>query len=326
MVPRRFGFLPRLPTTVGGKIDRHALSELETPESAEADTRRMPRTELETLIAAQFRAVLGLRCEPSIEADFFLELGGDSLTAAMLISNLRGNSHTAALTVRDLYEARTVTGLAVCARTSADEEERYKEELTSPRGNPILAGMVQGAWLFAGLFFGATVAYWAGFYLLPWLLRFIGLVPFLLLGPFFAAAALLFYSPLAVYLAALLKKLLIGRYEPERVPMWGSFYLRNWMVQQVVQIIPWNLLQGTVFTSWALRVLGAKIGRRVHIHRGVNLQQGGWDLLTIGDDVSLCQDSSVRLVDLVDEHLIVGPVTIGAGEHNRRTRRAERAL
>ena len=47
-----------------------------------------------------------------------------------------------------------------------------------------------------------------------------------------------------------------------------------------------------------LRALGARIGRRVHIHRGVNLLQGGWDLLEIGDDVTLAQDVNIGLVEL----------------------------
>ena len=34
-----------------------------------------------------------------------------------------------------------------------------------------------------------------------------------------------------------------------------------------------------VLAVW--RALGARVGRRVHIHRGVNLQQGGWDLLAM---------------------------------------------
>ncbi len=58
---------------------------------------------------------------------------------------------------------------------------------------------------------------------------------------------------------------------------------------------------------------GARIGRRVHVHRGVNLLQGGWDLLEIGDDVTISQDAAVRLVDLDDGHVVVGAVSIGSG-------------
>jgi non-ribosomal peptide synthetase-like protein len=51
----------------------------------------------------------------------------------------------------------------------------------------------------------------------------------------------------------------------------------------------------------------------VHVHRGVDLSEGGWDLLDIGDDVTLGQDASVRLTEFDDGHLVVGPVLVGAG-------------
>ncbi|HEU5238056.1 MAG TPA: hypothetical protein VFU37_13050, partial [Pyrinomonadaceae bacterium] len=126
-------------------------------------------------------------------------------------------------------------------------------------------------------------------------------------------ASLIVYTPFAVLIAVSVKKLLIGRYEPVRVPVLGSLYVRNWIVQKTVRIIPWRLILGTVFQQWALRALGARIGRGVHIHRGVDLLQGGWDLLEIGDEVTLSQDSAVRLVELDDGQMIIGPVSLGAG-------------
>ena len=50
----------------------------------------------------------------------------------------------------------------------------------------------------------------------------------------------------------------------------------------------------------------------MHIHRGVDLVQGGWDLLDIGDDVTIGQEALVQLVDLEDEQIVVAPVRIGS--------------
>src|SRR6185369_1879975 len=144
-------------------------------------------------------------------------------------------------------------------------------------------------------------------------IRRLGLIPFLVLGPFLLFAGLILYTPLAILLVTAVKRALIGRYRPLRAPVWGSFYVRNWMVQQTVRLIPWSLLEGTVFQLSALRALGARIGERVHIHRGVNLLQGGWDLLDIGDDVTISQDASLRLVDFEDGQIVVGAITIGEG-------------
>jgi non-ribosomal peptide synthetase-like protein len=138
-------------------------------------------------------------------------------------------------------------------------------------------------------------------------------MPFLLLSPLFYLAGLLAYTVATVALAVGVKKLLIGRYQPLRAPVWGDFYVRNWMMQQVVRLVPWWLLDGTVFQQLVLSALGARIGRRVHIHRGVNLYQGGWDLLDIADNVTVSQGAVLRLVDLEDGQIVVGPISLGEG-------------
>ena len=109
------------------------------------------------------------------------------------------------------------------------------------------------------------------------------------------------------------KRLLIGRYRAMRAPVWGGFYLRNWVVQQSVRMIPWRMIEGTTFQLAVLRVLGARIGQRVYIQRGVDLSRGGWDLLEIGDDVTIGRDAALRLVILDKGEIVIGPVTLGDG-------------
>ena len=312
MVPSRFAFLTTLPTTVGGKLNRNQLPRLE---SQYRDLRKQsvaPRSLTEEKIVTAVAEVLSLPNGVDIHDDFFRDLGGDSLNAAELISLLRNDPSTAAITVRDLYEARTVAELSKCAKTDTTAEVEVDVSVR-PSGNPMLATSVQILWILVGLILGSSLAYVAAFEAMPALMRSLNLVPFLLLSPFLLFASLIAYTPFAIVLAVLVKRLLIGRYHPLRAPVWGSFYVRNWMVQQTVRLVPWRLLHGTVFQVIGLRALGARIGRRVHIHRGVNLLQGGWDLLEIGDDVTLSQDASVRLVHLDDGHIIVGPVSIGSG-------------
>ena len=312
MVPSRFAFLTNLPTTVGGKLNRGQLPRLE---SQYRDLRKQsvcPRTLMEERMVTAFSEVLGLPDGVDIHDDFFHDLGGDSLNAAELISLLRDEPSSAAITVRDLYEARTGAELSKRAKTDTGVEVETNE-LARPEGNPMLATAAQIAWILAGLIPGSALAYVAAFQAMPALMRSLGLVPFLLFTPFIVFATLIAYTPFAVLLVVVTKRLLIGRYRPLRAPVWGSFYVRNWMVQQTVRLVPWRLLHGTVFHAVALRSLGARIGKRVHIHRGVNLVQGGWDLLEIGDDVTLSQDSAVRLVDLDDGHIVVGQISIGDG-------------
>ncbi len=172
---------------------------------------------------------------------------------------------------------------------------------------------VQTAWLLGELWVGSVLAYVVAYGLVPWLVGSVGLVASLMLAPFLALATLVVYVPASVVLTVALKRLLIGRYRPLRAPVWGGFYTRHWIVAHTARLIPWDLVAGTVVYGAVLRALGARVGARVHFHRGVDLAGGGWDLLDIGDDVTLGQDAALRLVELDDGHVVIGPVTIGAG-------------
>ncbi len=311
MVPSRFGVLSDLPTTLGGKLNRNDLPFLEAQRRNGDHSGVAPRDSLEKKVATAVVEVLRLPDRLSVYDDFFDDLGGDSLNAAELISLLRDDPSTASIAVRDLYEARTVAGLAMRAQAGTHTETVIEEELARPAGRPVLATSIQLIWILTGLVLASSAVAFAALEILPFLIRSMGLIPFLLLAPTLLSATLAIYAPVAVLLVVIVKKVLIGSYRPLRAPVWGSFYIRNWMVQQTVRIVPWGLMHGTVFQLAALRALGARIGSRVHIHRGVGLLRGGWDLLDIGDDVTISQDASIRLVDLDDGHIVVGAVTLG---------------
>ena len=307
MVPNRFGILALLPTTVSGKLNRRELPVLEETGQELSVLASTPRSAMEEKLAAAVQKTLHLTRDIAVESDFFNDLGGDSLLAAQLISRLRDDPATAALTVRCLYEARTIAELARRAE-AAGELKAVGVSAARPKGRPVLATLVQTAWLVILLVIGAPLTYLFAFEALPWVSDSLGLMPFLLLAPFLYLAGVAAYTSLMAGTAVLVKKLLIGRYEPTRAPVWGSFYVRNWIVQRTVGLVPWRLLEGTVFQQTILRLLGARIGRRVHIHRGVNLLLGGWDLLDIGADVTLSQDAHLQLVELEDGQIVVGPV------------------
>ena len=307
MVPGRFAFLPELPKSVGGKLDRRALPLLEGPESASTAE---PLDPLEARIANAVEQVLQRR--PGPDQDFFTELDGDSLGAAMVVSLLREDSATEGLTVRDLYEGRTVRELAL--RAAAAKPALASAPRSAPPGTrPVLVTLLQVLWLLLGLALGAPLAYLAGFHGLPWLIQRMGLPAFLLASPLLFMGGLAVYASATVAAAVAVKRVLVGRYAAGRIPVWSWPYLRHWMVQQTVRLVPWRLLEGTVFQQAALRALGARIGERVHLHRGVGLLGGGWDLLEIGDDATLSQDSALRVVEVEDGHLRLGPVSIGKG-------------
>jgi len=313
MVPSRLALIEALPTSVGGKLDRARLPVLGGP--AREGELVPPRDPLEARVAEAFRATLELDGPVSVEDDFFLDLGGDSLAAAELVSALRDDPRTAMLAVRDLYEAKSAAALAGRARRMETGVARTREPRPAgeARGRPLAVTAVQTGWLALELLAAAAVLLLAVYDGLPWLARGLGVGGALLAAPFLALALTLVWAPLAVALTAAAKRVLLGAYRPGRAPAWGSFHLRHWIVSRLARRIPWGLLSGTVLSSAALRGLGARVGQRVHVHRGVNLSNGGWDLLELGDDAVLSQDASLRPVDLADGHLEVGPVRVAAG-------------
>lgn len=311
MVPSALVVLDALPRTIGGKLDRRSL-----PAAVLAEERPRgdpPSGVGEELVAAAFAARLPGKVAVGRDDDFFA-CGGDSLRAAQVITDLRRSAVTAHLTVRDLYRAPTVRGLAAIAAAGTPPPMTQQAAVDPLVGaHPWLVTVAQVACLAVGLFLAGHAAVLGVFDGAPWLVERFGFVPFVLCGPLLAHLGLLLWAPVALWFAVLVKETLIGVYTPLSAPVWSGFFLRNWIVQRCVQLVPWRELQGTEFLNIGLRALGAKIGRRVHVHRGVDLLAGGWDLLELGDDVTIGQEASLGLVDLDGGRIVIGPVRIGSG-------------
>ena len=88
-----------------GKLDRSTLPDL-APDAAPDRELVAPRSEAERLVARAFSDHLRRGAPVSIEDDFFLDLGGNSLLAAQTVSTLRkSRAHRAADRARRLRGA-----------------------------------------------------------------------------------------------------------------------------------------------------------------------------------------------------------------------------
>ena len=316
MVPAQLAVLERLPTAVSGKLDRSALAAqvaaaapaAATPAPAE------PGTPLERALRAACTEVLGQPHAVDPTADFFRDLGGDSLTAAQLVTRLREDPRTAWVSVRDIYEARTVVALAARAPRAAGTTEAPPAPVPAAlsRGHSALA-RVQAAALASALLAGAAVTY----------VVFAGVLPaapdgwspavLLLLGPPAVLAALTLQGVVAVAFTGWLQRRFRADLAPGRLPVGSAAHARLWLLQRAARAIPWRLLEGTELQNAALRALGARIGEGVRLHHGVDLTRGGWELLEIGDGVTVGRDATVELVRLEAGEIVLAGVTLEAG-------------
>ena len=109
MVPSAYVVLESLPLTPNGKVDRRLLPEPDTFSRDIQEDYIAPRNSVEEVLVGIWAKVLGV--EQVSVCDNFFELGGHSLLATQLISRIR-DAFQVELTVRNLFEAPTVAGLA----------------------------------------------------------------------------------------------------------------------------------------------------------------------------------------------------------------------
>jgi non-ribosomal peptide synthetase-like protein len=306
MVPTHYELLEAMPRLSSGKIDRKALKARPLSVASDGGQGDAPVTPAEeVLFAALAKLFPG---QPIFRrADFFADLGGHSLFAARLASALRADTRFAHVTVRDIYQRRSVGEIAAM----------LAEEHQAP-------GAVDTGWLSpsawrrwrCGAAQAATVPVLVAIRMLQWL------------APFFAyhfytgdpgdsivkaagvsIAAFLVATVGEFFLAIALKWLVVGRLRAGVYPLWGRTYYRWWLADRLVETAPAYLLSGSSLYAWWLRALGAKIGADVMIG-SVTLRAP--DLLAVGDGASI--GNAVNLENARVEHgkLHLGRIDIGA--------------
>jgi enterobactin synthetase component F len=149
MVPARIIALSRFPTNVNGKLDRRALP---VPEWDAEREWVAPRTELENILADIWIQVLGIE-QLSINDSFF-DLGGDSMKAAAMVSQLRKRLGRD-IPMAALFEATTIAGLAACFEKDGQQDvfDRMLQLKVDLRGTPLFCihPVLGLGWGFGGL-------------------------------------------------------------------------------------------------------------------------------------------------------------------------------
>jgi amino acid adenylation domain-containing protein len=133
MVPSAFVFLDSLPLTPNGKVDRGALPAPDRNRAALGQSYVAARTPIEEKLAKIWGEVL--RLERVSIYDNFFDLGGHSLKATQVMSQLR-DVFQAEMPLRNLFEHPTVAGLAEsleAIRWASNQPQRLDVNTTTTR-------------------------------------------------------------------------------------------------------------------------------------------------------------------------------------------------
>ena len=106
------------------------------------------------------------------------------------------------------------------------------------------------------------------------------------------------------------KWLVIGRYRAGTYPLWGSYYLRWWIVDQTLRACGRGPLfdQNDEWRCRYLRLLGARVGSGVKLASSAHISEA--DLVSIGDDVAI--DTSTISAFAADAGaMVLQPVALG---------------
>lgn len=317
MVPARLEFLPDLPKLPSGKVDRRALPK---PSHNDAQLEReviQPRTPLERQLKATWQLLFPGE-QLSVHDDFFLDLGGHSLLAARMVSELRKTPPFEQLSMLDVYRHPTISALA--RQFEILEKAKEAEGPAATTGNQTStsdAAATANPFLrhfLCGVAQAVSLVFVLSFFALQWLAPYLTYTIMteeeydLLPSIVGALASLIVLYPAMLMIPIAVKWLLIGRYKPGAYPLWGHYYFRWWLVSTIEAAVPVGYLAGTPLLNIYLRLMGARVGKNVHLDSdGFAI----YDLLQIGDDTSVNVDSNALGYTVEGGWLKLGSITIG---------------
>ncbi len=290
-----------LPVRTSGKVDRAALPwplpGVEAPAAADLSPD-------EAWLAEQWQAVLGVPV-PDRKADFF-DLGGGSLSAAQLVSRIRGRAPDFA--VADIYDVPRLAAMAKVIGAVADAgDATFRKPVPTPRRTQwaqtllsvplfILTGL---RWLLYLLTASTILQTTTGFDALPHVNGWVLLVGLLVFATPFGKMAV----------AALSARILLAGLRPGDYPRGGWVHVRLWLAEQIADQIDAVGLAGAPWVPYYARALGAQIGKGVDMHTLPPIT----GMLRVGDGAAIEPEVDLTGTWIDGDVVRIGAVRIGAG-------------
>jgi len=309
MIPTLYQIVDSFPLLPSGKIDKKHLPALNVTWTKRSNKYVSPRNEIEKIIIEALEDLF--KHKPiSIKDDFFYDLNGHSLLAAIFVSTLRKKPEFSFVSIRDLYENPTAEKLAskVIQNNKISNTVAIKKNLPEreKRWSYYFCSIGQAFGCYLQIAFTAW-QFLAVFLLITWAEKstpilsahfFLKLVAFLLL-----------LHPVLLIIAVAAKWLLLGRVKPGRYQLWGWFYFRWWLSRQIAHcLVPAKILAGSPLFIWYCRLMGAHIGAHCCLRSHLI---DSFDVLSIGEQTSVGVEASLLGYHMDDNWLTIGSINIG---------------
>jgi non-ribosomal peptide synthetase-like protein len=279
--------------------------------------------QMQDRLAEVLAGVLDVEQVP-VDADFFQDLGADSLVMSKFCARMRKQPDLPKVSIKDIYQNPTISALAAALQVPVQKDK-------VPAPSPAVASVpktpapmdartweyvVCGALQVLVFTCYCLVAGVLGVVWYQWVFPAAGpgnhgleggpnLAELYLRSIAYAAAAFVLLCILPV--AA--KWIIIGRFRPREIRIWSLGYFRFWLVKTLMRTSPILLMRGTPLTTLYLRALGAKVGRNVTIL--TNRLPVCTDLLTIGEGTVIRKDVLLNGYRAHGGVIQLGRITLG---------------
>ncbi|MEV8479080.1 Pls/PosA family non-ribosomal peptide synthetase [Streptomyces sp. NPDC051173] len=265
----------------------------------------MPASGVQEAFAELLAEVVHAEQVPA-DGHFFRDLGADSLVMAQFCARVRKRADLPSVSMKDIYKYPDIRSLAAAFADAVPDlpgPAPVPAEVPAPSSAPrhVLCGALQLLFVLAY----SWLMTWASDLGYRWVSDGAGPLHGYERAVVFGSAE---FVALCLF-PVVVKWILIGRWKQGEFPVWGTAYVRFWVVKVLVHASPMLFFVGSPLYVLYLRALGAKVGKNtVILSRSIPVCT---DLLTIGAGTVIRKDSYFLCYRALSGCIQTGPVTLG---------------
>ena len=309
MVPSYFMKVADFKWLPSGKVDRKALPEWVVAESEDNNLNEeilnqyAGNTIAESIIQRFTTTFPGQVIKK--ENDFFNDLGGHSMLAAIFVSEIREIEGLENISIIDIYQKRTVEGIINYWITEKYTTKKQETQTFHPIPTLryYLCGFFQAIALI--LLFGLQAAQifvpYLGYYIVAQEVDGYTI-------PILAAIALLcMVPPFMIVVSVVMRNLFIGKFKEGDYPLWGAYYFKWWLYGHIVGLIPLETFGSSPLYPFLMKLVGIRTGKDSQLS---NFGFGSPDLINIGKNVTISSNVILNNVWVEDGLIKFRPITL----------------